>query len=497
MFFARLNKANGGVAKDPHHPQNSAKNTTTVKDVPKPKQTSRPTSRTQHTSPTKSPGQVTKGDAVKRKKQKSSSPNISSSNPPSPAGMNKVQVNTPVESSDEEDENGFERLKRHKKLQPIFDPGRCVYKDYGDNERSDLISAAQLVDQAKEKYTPQFQDDPDLQITLELPFGREEYRVLKPKKDDEFNPLVEIDSVMEAIGRDLVPENYRNTIKDEMMRDCIVRRMRRAIKASDVQKFKDSIKEFNDLMIQLRESGEMQEAIKSQKSLSFKFVSEILNQVYARVVSPKTQELRHYKAFSNNVYGELLPPFTSKVFHETGMTSNSVFVDLGSGVGNCVLQAALEVGCESWGCEMMKAASSFAEEQQKEIESRIKGYNINMGSINLRSADFVNNSEIQTVLKRADMVLVNNYAFDAKLNGHLIDMFLDLKEGTKIVSLKSFVPPDYVISEANIESPLNILRVETKHFSDNYVSWQANGGKYYIATVDRSQLENVLNKRRS
>jgi H3 lysine-79-specific histone-lysine N-methyltransferase len=497
MFFARLNKANGGTVKDPHHPQNSAKNTTTVKEVPKPKQRSRHASRAHDTSPTKSPGKVVNTDGVKRKKRQSSSPNISSSNPPSPAGMNKMQINTPVESSDEEDEDGFERLKRQKKLQPIVDPDRCIYKDYGDEVRSDLISAAQLVDQAEEKYTPQFQDAPDLEITLELAFGREQYRVLKPKKDDEFNPMVEIDSVMETISRDLVPEKHRNTIKDEMMRDCIVRRMRRSIKSSDSQKFKDSIKEFNDLMIQLRESGEMRETIKSQKSLSFKFVSEILNQVYARVVSPKTQELRHYKAFSNNVYGELLPPFTSKVFHETGMTSKSVFVDLGSGVGNCVLQAALEVGCESWGCEMMKAASSFAEEQQKEVESRIKGYNISMGSINLRSADFVNSPEIQTVLKRADVVLVNNYAFDAKLNGNLIDMFLDLKEGTKIVSLKSFVPPDYVISEANIESPLNILRVETKHFSDNYVSWQANGGKYYISTVDRSQLEKVLNKRSS
>lgn len=497
MFFARLNKTNGGASKDPHHPQNSTKNTTTVKDVPKPKQRSRPVSQSRGPSPTESPGKVIKKDSIKRKKRQSSSPNVSSSNPPSPSGMNKVQVNTPVESSDEEDEDGFERLKRQKKLQPIADPDRTIYKDYGDGARADLISAAQLVDLSKEKYTPQFPDDPDLKITLELPFGRETYRVLKPKKDDEFNPLVEIDSVMEAISRDIVPEKHRNTIKDEMMRDCIVRRMRRSIKSNDLQKFKDSIKEFNDLMIQLRESGEMQENIKSQKSLSFKFVSEILNQVYARVVSPRTQELRHYKAFSNNVYGELLPPFTSKVFHETGMTSKSVFLDLGSGVGNCVLQAALEVGCESWGCEMMKAASSFAEEQQKEMDSRIKGYNINTGAVNVRSADFVNNPEIQGVLKRADVVLVNNYAFDAKLNGHLIDMFLDLKEGTKIVSLKSFVPPDYVISEANIESPLNILRVETKHFSDNYVSWQANGGKYYIATVDRSQLEKVLNKRRN
>lgn len=486
MFFSRLNKAGGGGSKNPHHPQNSTKNTTTVKEPPKKLPQSR----------NGSPSKVTK-DVKKRKANRKPS-----SSPGTPASISS-KLNTPAESSADEDdgeENGFERLKSTKrKLHPTVDPDRVIYKEYENEDGNDSkVSAKRLVDEinGSDKYSAQFDTDHSLEVTLELPFGREEYRIQRPKRDDEFNPLSEIESVMETISQNFVPEKDKNTIKDEMMRDSIVRRMRRSVKNSDSEKFKTSINEFNDLMKTLRDSGEIAETIKSMKVVHFKFVSELLNQVYARMISPRTQELRNYKAFSNNVYGELLPPFTSKVFRQTKMTSKSVFIDLGSGVGNCVLQSALEIGCESWGCEIMKVASSYGADQQKELEHRIKSYNIGMGDIQLRSADFVNNSEIQGVLRRADVVLVNNYAFDAELNGNLIDMFLDLKEGAKIVSLKSFVPPDYVISEANIESPLNILRVESKQFSEGDVSWQANGGKYYISTIDRTQLEKALNSRK-
>ena len=52
------------------------------------------------------------------------------------------------------------------------------------------------------------------------------------------------------------------------------------------------------------------------------------------------------------------------------MKCDQIFVDLGSGVGNCVLQAALEVGCESCGCEMMDKACNLAELQEEEFKAR-------------------------------------------------------------------------------------------------------------------------------
>ena len=67
-------------------------------------------------------------------------------------------------------------------------------------------------------------------------------------------------------------------------------------------------------------------------------------------------------------------------------------------------------------------------------------------------------------------------------------MFLDLKEGTQIISLKSFVPPNHVITPRNVDSPVNLLRVEEKEYFSGCVSWTNAPGRYYVATVDRSML---------
>lgn len=465
MFFAQLNKAAGG-SKDPRHPQNNSQaNKTVYKDAPK-----RP--------------RPQKSETPKKKR-------MTSSKSGSPKESPKSGVASPRTDSRE--------ASASLTAPPVIDSQRTVFAslsyDDGQQASSRVCSGAALVHKSPKLYKPLF-DSAEDSVTLSLPYGTEEYNLVYPKAEDEYSPNVEIESVMEMVAGYFVSPEHGLEIKDPDMKDCIVRRLRRALKAGDKGKYTQSIGEFNSLLEKARESGEVEASIKKITSpLEAKLVTALLNQVYTRIVSPRANDLRNYKAFSNNVYGELLPPFATRIFKQTNLTSESVFVDLGSGVGNCVLQAALEIGCESWGCEMMPAASQYASEQQKELEDRAKMYNLNLGPINLLSDDFVQNPDIQKTMKRADVVLVNNYAFDAKLNGNLVDMFLDLKEGAKIVSLKSFVPQDHVISEANIESPLNILSVETKRYPSGHVSWQPNGGVYYISTIDRSRLALAYSRR--
>jgi len=80
------------------------------------------------------------------------------------------------------------------------------------------------------------------------------------------------------------------------------------------------------------------------RGLKEKLWTKIFYQCYDRIVGPDIEELRKYAAFSDNVYGELLPRFMNEIFGKTDGSLNGqgkVFVDLGSGVGNCVVQAAL------------------------------------------------------------------------------------------------------------------------------------------------------------
>ena len=196
----------------------------------------------------------------------------------------------------------------------------------------------------------------------------------------------------------------------------------------------------------------------------------------------------------DNVYGELLPRFVSKIFQETNLTSSQVFVDLGSGVANVVLQAALEIGCESWGCEVMENACVLAELQEAEFVSRCRLWGLAAGKVHLERGDFLTNAKIGDALKRADVVLVNNQAFTPELNDRLMNLFLDLKEKCQIVSLKSFVPQDHKITTRNLNSPANLLRVETKPYYSNCVSWTNAPGTYCKATKDSKQLRDFTRR---
>ncbi|KAL4771104.1 histone-lysine N-methyltransferase, H3 lysine-79 specific [Aspergillus nidulans var. acristatus] len=223
--------------------------------------------------------------------------------------------------------------------------------------------------------------------------------------------------------------------------------------------------------------------------LSLPHVERILTQIYSRTVSPRVDSLRQYENGTDNVYGELLPRFISTIFKETGLKSNHVFVDLGSGVGNVVLQAALEIGCESWGCEMMQNACDLAELQQAEFRARCRLWGIAPGKTHLVRGDFLKEQSIIEVLKRADVVLINNQAFTPQLNNELINHFLDMKEGCQIVSLKSFVPVGHKIQSRNLNSPINLLTVKQRQYWSNSVSWTDVGGSYFIATKDSSRLK--------
>lgn len=106
-----------------------------------------------------------------------------------------------------------------------------------------------------------------------------------------------------------------------------------------------------------------------------------------------------------------MPKFTGRIFKDAGLRSDQVFVDLGSGTGNVVLHAALEIGCESWGCEMMEAAYRLADKQKKEFLARCKLFGIRPGNITLEKGDFCENPKIAEVLKRADLLVSQTNTF--------------------------------------------------------------------------------------
>lgn len=264
----------------------------------------------------------------------------------------------------------------------------------------------------------------------------------------------------------------------------LIRRLEKASNRNiqDLAGFKAALHEYNEALLALVEDGIITKNLDNMHELPQQLVAFILDQVYDRTVAPKVELLSKYENGTDYVYGELLHPFISKLLvDQTKMTSDQVFVDLGSGVGNVCLQAALEIGCESWGCEMMENACNLAQAQMKEFDARCMLWGIKPGKVHLERGDFRKNLVIHEALKRADVVLVNNKAFTSQLNDDLVRMFLDLKRGCKIISLRSFVAD--VKSSHNINDVgSTILDVEECIYPEGFVSWTNAGGSYFIST---------------
>lgn len=251
---------------------------------------------------------------------------------------------------------------------------------------------------------------------------------------------------------------------------------------------------YNRVIVHLRSCNLLAQNIASMAGLRMDVWDVILKQAYERKVGPDVEKLRNYESWSDNVYGELRPTFVSDILHLVGLGPGQVMVDLGSGVGNCVVQAALESGCTAVGFENMAKASELARGQQLEVVERANRlWGVSPGPIDVFEADFTTDPRVGEWLRQADVLLVNNQVFTPKLNEKLSLLFLDLKDGCRIVSLKPFVPADFRLTGRTADSPHAVLdQGPARRYARNSVSWTGEGGTFYIATVDRKRIERYL-----
>ncbi|KAI1367002.1 histone methylation protein DOT1-domain-containing protein [Xylaria arbuscula] len=421
---------------------------------------------------------------------KSVSPYPSSSDERRIERKRKAVTSTPRDSpafgndSDSEDDDGDPFRKRMRRIDGrTIDVNRRLRhkKAFGDDvRRPNIIHAADIASRATK--CPPIPGAKDHEVAIEVQYpsrcARERYELVWQK--DKIDAVKDILAIIECVAETYLTDADSKAFIDHNM--SFRRQMERAIseKYRDVSAFRAALDSYNTKLSELIESGAIAKSLDRIHHLPSSLVSLILTQVYDRTVAPKVEMLTKYDAGSDNVYGELLHPFVTRILVEQcKMTSDQVFIDLGSGVGNVVLQAALEIGCRSYGCEIMENACNLAEAQEKEFRARCMLWGVAPGRVHLERGDFRKSAKILEKLKEADVILVNNKAFTSTLNDALINMFLDLKKGCKIISLKSFV---YDNKTAVNDVATSILDFEHFRYHENWVSWAASDGEYYIST---------------
>ncbi|KAJ2162701.1 Nucleosomal histone H3-Lys79 methylase [Coemansia sp. RSA 552] len=349
------------------------------------------------------------------------------------------------------------------------------------DQPADVVSSVEVVQESTAQYDEFFVWEAGEQrvdtVMVRLPAGAgEEFSLRSARGSDEYQPLADLMATVRT-ARDLAGAADGG----------VERQLERARNRQRGADFVRAVQAFNELVLAHR-ADRPDAAARARAAL------HVTQQAYSRVVGPAVARLRRYRAFSNNVYGEILAPLISEIANRTGIDQATTFVDLGCGVGNVVLQLAAQTMCRASGIEIMREPAQLAQHQAREFTRRMRHYGLSHGPVRIWQGDFCDNPNVQRVLPQADVVLVNNYAFDSALNQRLLQLFLDLRDGAQIVSLRPFVAPDHQITARSVYSPESILSVRRYPYASRCVSWTDTAGEYFVHTVDRSRVRAFLER---
>lgn len=156
----------------------------------------------------------------------------------------------------------------------------------------------------------------------------------------------------------------------------------------------------------------------TEQGLPKQVLMRIVDENYQRAVGPNVKTLKKYEAFSSTVYGELMPILSHEIIRLTQLREDSLFLDLGSGVANVVVQAALQTGCTAYGIELMPQPARVAKDMVDQIKIRARMWGVNIGEMELEEGDMLKSKRVDELMSKADVVLIDNKVFEESRKYH-------------------------------------------------------------------------------
>ncbi|KAL0132967.1 hypothetical protein PUN28_000591 [Cardiocondyla obscurior] len=263
----------------------------------------------------------------------------------------------------------------------------------------------------------------------------------------------------------------------------------------DYESMKSLCDRFNraiDSLVQL-EKGTSLPSQRLNKRPSRGLLRHILQQTYNQaVVEP--DKLNQYEPFSPEVYGETSYELVCQMIDQIDVTEDDVFVDLGSGVGQVVLQMAAATLCKiCLGVEKADVPSKYAQSMETNFRKWLNWYGKRCGDYRLVKGDFLADEHRESITG-STIVFVNNFAFGPTVDHQLKERFADLRDGARIVSSKSFCPLNFRITDRNLSDIGTIMHVSEMSPLKGSVSWTGKPVSYYLHVIDRTKLERYFHR---
>lgn len=138
--------------------------------------------------------------------------------------------------------------------------------------------------------------------------------------------------------------------------------------------------------------------IQLQTRPSTGLLRHILQQVYNLSVTDP-DKLNQYEPFSPEVYGETSYEFIAQMINEFEIDDDDVFIDLGSGVGQVVLQMAAATSCKLCvGIEKSEVPAKYAEAMNTHFRFWMKWYGKIHSEYKLIKGDFLEDKYKEVIM---------------------------------------------------------------------------------------------------
>ncbi|XP_017031462.1 histone-lysine N-methyltransferase, H3 lysine-79 specific isoform X1 [Drosophila kikkawai] len=219
----------------------------------------------------------------------------------------------------------------------------------------------------------------------------------------------------------------------------------------------------------------------------------ILQLVYnAAVLDP--DKLNQYEPFSPEVYGETSYELVQQMLKHVTVGKEDTFIDLGSGVGQVVLQMAGSFPLKTCiGIEKADTPARYAERMDVFFRQYMGWFGKRYCEYKLIKGDFLVDEHREKITS-STLVFVNNFAFGPTVDHQLKERFADLRDGARVVSSKSFCPLNFRITDRNLSDIGTIMHVSEIPPLKGSVSWTCKPVSYYLHVIDRTILERYFQR---
>ncbi|PIK45207.1 putative histone-lysine N-methyltransferase, H3 lysine-79 specific isoform X3 [Apostichopus japonicus] len=225
-----------------------------------------------------------------------------------------------------------------------------------------------------------------------------------------------------------------------------------------------------------------------KKRATTDLLKHIMQQVYSHAISDP-DKLNSYEPFSPEVYGETSFDLVAQMLEHVTLTSEDLFIDLGSGVGQVVLQVAAAAECKlAYGIEKSDVPAKYSRIMEREFVRWMNWYGKEYSPFLLERGDFLEKS-FKEKIGTAKVIFVNNFAFGPRVDHLLKERFANMKEGAVVVSSKAYCPLNFRITDRNLTDIGSIMQVEELSPLRGSVSWTGKPVSYFLHTIDRKLLE--------